>query len=714
MALTWYRWREEAPLLYDNLCGGFEVLLYDAQEERGVKGLGDRFRRIDDSLRMTDLVVFRSSRGPSVVSDYSSDPVIRALLDDVPSGVLHRQQQLQLGPLLTPLEWSRSLPSILLSDLRQGEIYSLLECGGAIFGDDHSHFYMPSGYHANRFVRLADAVADPVNVRRLVDWILESVSADSVILADTGTILPVVQGLQNAALAEFGVSLPIEVLNGYPVKEAALKVTVSDLRSRYGEGRPLVLLVSVNSSGNLIEMFSHVDVGRNSTLVVCDTGPSSTRALARVPVRTWKPDVGGECDGCKTDAAAISIDPRSYEQRPNFSWSKFGVTPNRASADSWFWQLVSDRNLARLHTDKARHLGDSRHLAVWIDVEALLEAEPFRKSCLDALCGFGIIDLILMPPRVTHTNLWAILQERFPQATFVELVQDGLPLLDDDLLHSAQAILVVDDAAVTGTSLVRLRRQLFNRLAPLRVNPPTSAFVPLLRPADRNVEHRLRRAFGGPMEAVAYGWQVYLPSGASCPWCKERDFIEGEMASLPSELRPVAKARYDQLQGELTESALWLAESVQPGLRTEGSFFGDLSQIVAFAAASSVVQAIRQDLRRATVGSSIDVINVASAIESYYDDIFLSAILRTCMPRELRYVGFDGAVDERVAALIELDIADRLAVELGFAAALGKLPSGGVERVLTARPASAEVALALQLTGSRGDSRPDATSGVGR
>ena len=89
--------------------------------------------------------------------------------------------------------------------------------------------------------------------------------------------------------------------------------------------------------------------------------------------------------------------------------------------------------------------------------------------------------------------------------------------------------------------------------------------------------------------------------------------------------------------------------------------------------------------------------NVPTAIDAYYDDVFLATILRTCSARETRWFVQDELVAERIAALDELDVSDALIGEIALAALRGIVPPGPVLPHLRARRKVPELGMMLDL-----------------
>jgi hypothetical protein len=185
---------------YDEKTCESEILFFDPVRERQTTLVGDRFRKIDFGLRRADLVVVRGT-GPGFVKELQGDNVLRELLKETPLLVLQGCANYDKPICVVTPEGFKS-PDVYppIEELRQIEIESIFIRNEAIFSGEHDyHFCLPSGLHSDRFIRLADALRDRVDVLRISDWILPYLEQNNIVLADTGTLLPLLQTLQQQA-----------------------------------------------------------------------------------------------------------------------------------------------------------------------------------------------------------------------------------------------------------------------------------------------------------------------------------------------------------------------------------------------------------------------------------------------------------------------------------------------------------------------------------
>src|SRR5438876_1165167 len=105
--------------------------------------------------RATRTIVLRSST-PDFLERLESDTLLPTLTrEQEVLALVPGQTADDPRPALLPLSWSKDAgSSIEINDLRSCEIFSLLQRTGAIFaaGDD-IHYLLPSGQHAEVFIR---------------------------------------------------------------------------------------------------------------------------------------------------------------------------------------------------------------------------------------------------------------------------------------------------------------------------------------------------------------------------------------------------------------------------------------------------------------------------------------------------------------------------------------------------------------------------------
>lgn len=84
---------------------------------------------------------------------------------------------------------------VYLARCRNAELSALLENNGAIWKPATYHYRLPSGHHAGTFVRIADVFRDPRAATVLASWLRGAIGEQTIVVLDSGTIMPVVDQL---------------------------------------------------------------------------------------------------------------------------------------------------------------------------------------------------------------------------------------------------------------------------------------------------------------------------------------------------------------------------------------------------------------------------------------------------------------------------------------------------------------------------------------
>lgn len=705
MAIVYVRWGEEGFWEFADLSPGRDVLFFDPRMERSSLTIGDRYRRLDPTWRTADLVLCRGS-DPAIVDQVEQDAILPTILRSAPVQVL-------TGPFdgrflqvrFTRPQWSPP-PSFYpsLEELRQAELTAILDKNAAIFRGEDTHYGLPSGLHAGDFVRLGEAAHDPADVARLVDWILPYASPNVAFLGDNGSIVAVLLCLQHQALVRFGWHVAVDVLDHYPLDVATLRRAITDFRGALDPRSKIIFLLGVNSSGTVAERFKRLEAGRGEVLTICDTSSGSRLrgdVLVSYPVERWPVDDSGRCERCDDYGALIPIDPRAYEERPTLDVHRIPMSPKRAGSQQRFWEAARRTQAVRLHYDA--HGGGTptatRHFPIFLDVRALLSDAEFHERALAELRGIPVPELVLIPEHETTDSLVDLADEAYQSeepAIGVHRVRAGKfsQELVTQLEGATKRILIMDDAIVTGATLGTLRRAIYRVTKRVKRNTPVSAFAILALPRDDGPERMLGRTFRDSTGTQA-SWveRVYLPGPRECAWCDERNLLRVWLDRLQPSTRQLAQRRVAALESSLGRENVLLVQQDDDSEIVE-SFFGNLDQVTGFAAAAATVQEIRLEMRKKRARSSIYIVDIPAAIEGYYDDVLLAAVLRTCRQGELRSTEQDALVDD-VLGRVGLGPSKCNLYELGWAAALGRIPCEGVNSLLLRHPESHSLELSL-------------------
>lgn len=686
MAITVSRHGDGESVEYPTLAQGREVLLFDVLEERGQESLGDRYRSLDPSLLAMDLVIFRSS-SEGTIARLKNDPIVRALLEG--SGALHLGRSYNpLAPeiALTPL-WPAGTPVAppTVDELRQAELETLLRRTNAVFEADNHHYILPSEWHADRFIRLGNACSSLPDNRRLADWLIGCVDANTDLLADTGTILSVLQEVQRHCQHRFNWATKIDALSKYPDVEH-LAMGMEDLAARGDTQRRVLFVISVNSSGTAKSRFEpmrRADCGDDS-VVVCETAPDAEigpASLVVLPTERWRPGADGKCEGCGSPATVV-VSATTYEPVAAYQVVPVPLSPAVAAEKRELFAILEDHDAVRLHYTSER----GKHYGLWVDTPQLLRDPACAADFGQLIAEVGAsCEVALIPEGPASEALKDIVVDAIGIDPHVIDSSGTLNEAAASRVQEASKVLVVDDAIVSGTTLVRTRRSIYHAGQVVGRSPEVSAVVFLARPHSesrmRSVQRPYFSAAGGNLHALH---QALLPADSACAWCSEGRLLRRWYSQLSERGQQTAAERLVRLDQEITPPLLLGALSDDPVLSTPGAFFGKLGERTGFAAAACATQ--RRLDEQASTRSALEarIIDLDVGLDAYFDTCLLAGILRTVTKEQVRFASRDGALIERYQHLAGLNEAldRRVRCEIGWAALREVLPRDGVEQLL--------------------------------
>jgi hypothetical protein len=684
LAVTVIRYGDDRIALFEELALGREVLLFDPLEERGRLTVGDRFRTLDPAVQEADTIVFRSS-SRSTLQAIKRDPILPSLLDG--RNVLHLGRSYEAArpqPALTPVTVHEPIDFLLRDELRQAELEAMLRRTRSVFDDDNHHYLLPSGWHADRFVRLGNACASLPDNRRLADWVIGYVDESHDLLGDTGTILPLLQEVQRHCARRFGWRTKIDALSEYPSVEA-LASGLQDLRSRASGERGVMFVISVNSSGTALARFetSSAESINDRAVAICETNPTlgeNSVSLVHLPSARWAPGPDGDCEACGSPARVV-VHPTTYEATAAFKLDTVPITPDVATEQSPTFQMLSDCDALHFHYTSDR----GSHYAIWVDTPQLLRRQPNADAFAARIATLPGADVVLVPGGPATTELVEIARNATGQEP--HQVTPGGALSPDAVaaVRNADHVLIVDDTVVSGTTLGRLRRAVYQAAQPNGRSPRTSAAVFLSRPSSSEDLTAVRRPYRSTEGVDLHSLHsLILPSGKACSFCSEQRLLRGWYRYLSRDSQEFVASRLEQLDAAITGPIFLGSRTASVDLVTAGSFFGQLSERGGFSAASAATQKILDAIRVTPGGSLARTIDVAAALDAYFDPCLLVGILRTCKKEQVRFAATDPSIRRRYPRMSAFgeDLTDAVRCEIVWAALREILPREGVEALL--------------------------------
>lgn len=698
--------------LFDQVFVEANVLLFDPRVERSLDEIGERFRQLDLAKRRVDLVVLRGSTS-DFVDRVESDPVLPGVVGDVPVLVLaggHDPKHPE--PTLTSPGWSQA-PSWTptATDFREPELLTAVANSKAVYAQEGVHFLLPSSSsHASAFIRLADALYDHTDLVRLADWVLPYLAdGETALVADTGSLLGLLSTVSLEAMQRFGWRVPIATLNEYPVRAGSIERILENFRAQ--DWRRLLFLVSVSSSGTLAARVHRIDGIDAEVLVLVETAVRGAQpavaSFAQLDVDRWPVMDGDKCVQCKR-LQLVMVDPQTYEIRTNLRWKPRRPDMEEAARSASFWEAADRADAVQLHYEKQTAENNPvarRHLAVALDIPALLADPEFRALALQNLRGVDPPELVVIPRHDATNSLRELAIEAFSLKPD-QVVDVALGELDKHLverLKQVETALVLDDVLITGGTLLGIRDRVYRQTQRAQHDLNLWAFTVVSRPATPAGRRHVLNRFGTrtpdgsgkPYFKFRHAHHLLLPEVDDCPWCTERHLLEERLGSLSGGDRERAESRLAYLRpvDGLPAPLLFGGEGDH---RTIGSFFGELRSIAAFAAASALGQYMKCNMEDARAGSEVQVLNVPVIVQAFYDSLFVAGLLRTLDQRDLRDYGHDG----EIAAVLR-DPGGRYRTptlaEFVFAAIEEKLPPAAVAALLRERGMDPDAAFLLAL-----------------
>ena len=579
-----------------------------------------------------------------------------------------------------------------LDQLRTFELLTLVLESKAVYREVGCHFRLPSSqFHAEAFIRLADALDDHTDLVRVADWVLPQLDDGTALLGDNGSLIGLLSVVSKEALVRFGFHVPVATLNEYPPDTAALRAFIDGFRAQDWER--LLFLITVSSSGSIAARVSTLEGVDVDVVVLCGTDPPGkgpAMCFTRHLIERWDAGSDQSCPQC-ADLHCLVVDPHTYEVRTLLYGNQQPVDVDEARRCAPFWEAADRQEAVALHKEVPTADGNpagSRHLAVALDIPRLLDDAWFRDQCLEVLRRQPRPDLALVPRHGATEPLAALICEAhgLERSKVIDVPIGSFAAELVDRLRSCERVLVADDVVITAETMVTLRRRIYEATSG-HGEIEVWGFAGVMRPPSKLELNHVRRPFRGPTadggseDRLTEGFKVFLPApgNEACPWCAERNLLNDRLADLSGAPARVAQARLTRLRGSGGLEPPLLLAGDDPSMRTDGSFFGELHPRAAFAAASAVAQRQKDAFLREHEVNQLYVFNVALAIDAFFDTIILAGLLRTFDRRYLRDLTHDAEVDR---ALGEYQMQPGTIAEAALAAVRGKVPPESVRHRL--------------------------------
>jgi hypothetical protein len=635
------------------------VLDLAPEKEQGLS-LGDRFRLLDPSLRTGDSFLFRA-QNDGVVRQLEHDKILEHLLADCRVAALVVQDN---KPSIVPLAGFKRIRPVALEKIQQAELLNIVNRAGALFEDANFHFVLPSGEHAAGFIDLRRILSDPLDVSRIADWIIPELTADTALISDTGILTPLLLQLQLESFRRFGSLPPIASMSGYPTDPAEMLRTIRDVRSAAERTKRIVLILSVNATGRLFDMFRELAPRDRKTIALFhsrhDKPPHEMQVLCTIPIERWKINAKGDCQECRR-RQTVTIDRATLERRIKVEWKFIKPTKKYCLANREFWEAASATDAVRLHLYVKHADGDHhrmRHHGIYLDTARLFASSTFRTRFKDRLQKtVQPPDLVLVPKHVNSEHVCDLVREVFPKAQYQIVPARQFSEEIGTKVIESKSLLLADDGIVTGTTIFGFKQQIYQLWQGAHRSPNLDCFVAIARPADPQQLEDARRAFFSAVDGkchLHYAYLVHLPPPGhdECPWCHERELLKKQLAELPSNGIAPLRDRLRVLEKELEVPFVLCGAAKRPAkVLTYGSYFGTLNEKAAFAAAASVAQLLSSEsdgrgsartseLEKSTSAKTVsNIVSAPFILTAFYDATFLSGFFRTLRFKHINFSG---------------------------------------------------------------------------
>ena len=476
--------------------------------------------------------------------------------------------------------------------LRQLEVQAQLVRSSAVHEPPDFHFALPTGFHVRAFIRAADMFDDSTAVERVADWLADRVDSDTILLADSWTIMPLMQELR-LRQGEAGVRGMIHSFPEYP-DVGMIREMLQRLRAvgtATGAPGKVLFIMSVAASGTLARrtraMWEAAQEARALELVsvVSTMASGDVEALCHVPaIERFAPEACPFCRGTECPAT-VGVDRRRYLPEVSTHRVHQMITPDSATRHRAFWEHCDRTESVLVHSDLFSDANEgagtpATHRTVAIDVVRLLRDESARDHALDRLAGFASrCDLVVSPQHHATDTLFTLAQALYPDVQKIALrapfQRDGREQLQGSL-KGKRRILILDDAVVTGRATRAIHRLLQDYIHELpseeapRQDYQIAAFAVVGRPNSESQWTRLVDSLRqeGRRSFLDSAWRVLIPNDP-CPWCEE----QSELAQVVQRLRGATRGGREPAEDEvigLLEARLGILDRRSEGGRIRG------------------------------------------------------------------------------------------------------------------------------------------------
>lgn len=701
----------EVPSSY---AGGRLILADLCTDFPGAKHLSECFERSGLAGARADLLVLRAADTRFVERIEASDELRPHIPEGQPVLCLVGNADAGGNPAVFRPSWAAATEhEPTLENLRAIETLGLLHGRGAILAAPQTHYEVGSGAHVRTYVRLRNALESPRDCRRMIDWLLPSITDGcQLLIAHRG--LGVLEATLETQLGKiFKGTVEIHRLPRYGKSEGGNPHVPVSMDPDESRDQVVVIGVDTRTGGShghggererTLDSYGYA--GATKLCIVDTTHPEpAAEAFAHVPIERHH---AFSCEYCeRPDWARYGIDPDDEIPTPVAARrQQLKVSMKGMQEDKDLWKVIDRTGAATIHVDQRyehpQARGTRRHRAVDIDVGKLLGDPGFYLKCKEQLALAQPEDcVVLIPDHETAPALKQLAEDALPPAgTSVHVV----PRLDPvQTVGEAQLdhdrILLLDDMNVSGATMGWLVGKLKAHFPPERfAEIDLRGFVVLnCAPSDDELKELTSDFISGSGGGARFEWchRIPLPHPSeSCPWCAELKLLDETLRSNLEE------AHAEFLEGRIAQLRERPLRQLSPVADApeilHGTFIGNIRDTTGFVRWASALQERRAEAQTPGEGQFPSYyVDAGFVAAQWTDGPQCAGILRTASEKEVRYTSQEGAFErkwrDRSADMFLPKIA-----EFGWAALEDKLtgPSAALVMQTLAEKAEEDPAIA--------------------
>lgn len=609
----------------------------------------------------------------------------------------------------------------IIDTIRDAEIDHLVRLGECKLPRLGQQYYRaPSGRYMKAFLRVGNLQTSRAAIDALYFWLLPYLGGCIGIITDTWSISSISQNASRRLVDYGGVSAqpcPIEMLGDYHEQSEHYGSSAAETIDRFvsrieargeGTGGQVVVLISATHTGSMVKLIQRYLKPRGIALEkVVFVSLFKLSSVSSIPTLR---DLSDDEDFAIVDnlteeerSAAINIHSSLYFPATQLDIEK-RLLLSVIEPYAKFCRRYGDVSFARVHrTDSDSNPMNERHHAIWIDTQQLISHPEFATLFKEKILGLEPQPAIIVHPDHAVAQLLAemackILRSKgadissFPHNDLRLMIE----LSDEDAkiqaaieaLNDSQAILLLDDAFITGTRISSYQKNLreFNFSGVLQY------LVAISRPEENGIWEDQCRAFiraraprsnengaNTPKNTCDYVEKLILPNWTEdrCPWCAKNE-------KMPQIRRVEHDTPLNDVAEGMDNNIFVVPKDCSPLELKRDSFLGPAStaQSNVFCVVAGALQVLRTQRVDNTLLLDDQYFLIKPVLsESYYlryftDSILMASIFRAAKASELVY-GDSDREKRRTRAIrdyLRTKTSGDLVCEVALANALGKFP----------------------------------------